>query len=168
MAGIIRNLLKLRGTHVITCPENHEHAAVRVALLTGGDHASLKACSRWPEKEGCDQACVKELEASPRQTLVQAIASDWYVGKGCVYCAKPIEDIVWHERPPALLSPEHTTVQWKDVAPQQLPEILATHEPVCYRCHVVESFRREHTEWVIERPHMTEEQKTLQPSTNVY
>lgn len=168
MFGIVRNFLKYRGTRVLTCPENHEHVAVRVALLAGGPQPRLKTCTRWPEKAGCDQACVGELEAEPRRTLVQAIASDWYTGKSCVICFKPIEEIVWHERPPALRTPQGTTREWKDVAPQELPDVLGSNEPVCWRCHVTESFRREHNEWVIERPQQVEEEKTLEPSASIY
>ena len=168
MFGIVRNLLKYRGTRVLTCPENHEHVAVNVALFAGGPAPRLKSCTRWPEKEGCDQACVRELEAEPHRTLVQAIAADWYTGKSCVYCQSAIDDIVWHERPPALRAPDGTTRDWKSVAPHQLPDVLATHLPVCWRCHVTESFRRDHVEWVIERPHQAEEVKPLEASTSVY
>ncbi len=168
MFGIVRNLLKYRGTHVLTCPDNHEHVAVKVGLLQGGSQPRLKSCTRWPEKEGCDQACVGELEASPHQTLVQAIAADWYLGKRCVYCQSAIEDIVWHERPPALRAPDGKTRQWTAVAPHELHEVLATYLPVCYRCHVTESFRRDHIEWVIERPPHVEEETRLEPTEAVY
>jgi len=168
MLGILRNLLKYRGTRVLTCPDNHEHVAVRVALLTGGPTPRLKTCTRWPEKEGCDQACVHQLDTAPRRTLVQAIATDWYTGKTCAFCWNAIEDIVWHERPPALRTPDGATRQWKDVAPQDLPDVLATHLPVCWRCHVTESFRREHAELVIERPQINEEEETLDASVAIY
>ena len=48
MFGIVRNLLKYRGTRVLTCPENHEHVAVNVALFAGGPAPRLKSCTRWP------------------------------------------------------------------------------------------------------------------------
>ncbi len=168
MFGIVRNWLTYRGTHILTCPENHEHAAVRVALGSNGPHVHLRSCTRWPEREGCSQGCVAELEAAPEKTLVQAVASDWYTGKSCVYCAEPIGMIVWHDRPPALRAEDGSTREWKDVAPHQLPDVLATHQPVCWRCHVTESFRRDHPAWVIERTHETEEHDRLRPSTSVY
>ena len=168
MLGFVRNLLNYRGTRVLTCPENHQHVAVSVDLFAGGSRPRLKTCTRWPEKEGCDQACVRELEASPKKTLVQAIASDWYTGKSCVFCSGAIEDIVWHERPPALRTPDGATREWKTVAPHELPDVLATHQPVCWRCHVTESFRREHTELVIERPRQSEDEENLGTPTAVY
>ena len=168
MLRLIQKYLRYRGTHIITCPENHNAAAVRVDLLSDDPHPRLKTCSRWPEKEGCDQACVTELEDAPKRTLVQAIATDWYTGKQCVYCSEPIGEIVWHERPPALRTGEGKTLQWKDVAPQDLPVVLATHQPVCWRCHITESFRIEHPELVIERPRVAEKHETLEPSGSVY
>ncbi len=168
MRRFISKLFRYRGTHVITCPENHNPAAVRVSLTSDDPRPRLKSCSRWPEKEGCDQACIGELEQSPKQTLVQAIASDWYTGKSCFYCSKPIGEIVWHERPPALRTEDGSTRQWKDVAPQDLPVVLATHLPVCWRCHITESFRSEHADLVIERPRVAQKHETMQPSASVY
>ncbi len=168
MVTFIDKWWRFRGTRVITCPENHQPAAVRVALFSRDPHPSLKTCSRWPEKEGCDQACVAELEESPERCLVQAIASDWYTGRRCVYCQELIGDIVWHERPPALRAEDGSTREWKGVAPQELPLLLATAKPVCWRCHVAESFRRQYPEWVIERPRMAEADQILTPSTSVY
>ncbi|HSP16835.1 MAG TPA: hypothetical protein VLV78_18965 [Thermoanaerobaculia bacterium] len=168
MASLVGKWWRYRGTRVITCPENHQPAAVRVALFSGDPRTTLKTCSRWPEKEGCDQACVAELEQSPEKCLVQAIASDWYTGKRCIYCQELIGDIVWHERPPALRAEDGSMREWKDVAPQDLPVLLATHQPVCWRCFVAESFRIQHPEWVIERPRGAEGHETLQPSAAVY
>jgi hypothetical protein len=168
MLASVLKYIRYRGTHVLTCPENHNPVAVRVDLLSSDPRPMLKTCSRWPEKEGCDQACVSQLEHSPEKTLVQAIASDWYIGKDCVFCQQPIGDIVWHERPPALRAGDGSTREWKDVRPQDLPVVLASHQPVCWRCHVTESFRHDHPQWVIERRHLTEELKALQPSASVY
>ena len=35
---------------------------------------------------------------------------------------------------------------------EKLQEVLATHWPVCWNCHVAETFRREHPELVAHRP----------------
>lgn len=56
------------------------------------------------------------------------------------------------ERKPALMSPERRTVEWHEVPAETLPEVLSTYRPVCWSCHIAESFRREHPELVIERP----------------
>jgi hypothetical protein len=41
---------------------------------------------------------------------------------------------------------------WPDVAPETLPQVLATHKPVCFDCYVAETFRREHPELVVDNP----------------
>jgi hypothetical protein len=38
------------------------------------------------------------------------------------------------------------------VAAENLPEIFATHLPMCWSCHIAQTFRREHPEMVIDRP----------------
>ena len=40
----------------------------------------------------------------------------------------------------------------KSMCGEQLPEIFATHQPVCWNCHIAESFRRLHPELVTDRP----------------
>jgi 5-methylcytosine-specific restriction endonuclease McrA len=51
-----------------------------------------------------------------------------------------------------LIGPDHRTVQWPDVQPERLPEVLANHQPLCWNCHVAESFRQQHPELVIDNP----------------
>ena len=168
ITGVIRAWWNYRGTHVITCPETHRPVAVRVGALQSSEKTRLKACTRWPEKKDCDQACVPELEAAPHATLVQVIAADWYVGKSCVFCKEPIGKIVWHDRPPALLGVDGTTREWKDIVPQDLPLVLATNRPVCWKCHVTQSFVHEHADWVVNRTKPLQPHKALEPSTSVY
>jgi hypothetical protein len=50
----------------------------------------------------------------------------------CAYCQQPIEEIHWHEHPPAVLSPEQKTTPWNELAPEKLPEVFETHLPVCW------------------------------------
>jgi hypothetical protein len=60
--------LQLAEPRTILCPETLHWAAValdaRLAARTEfAGHADLHlvACSRWPERQGCDQACVPQL-----------------------------------------------------------------------------------------------------------
>jgi hypothetical protein len=85
--------IRFRGARVITCPENHCPAGVRVdaahAAATGLSSAPelrLSSCSRWPEKAGCGQECLHEIEASPEECLVRNILVRWYAGKNCAFC----------------------------------------------------------------------------------
>ena len=149
-----------RGTRLVACPETKQPAAVeldsiRAALTLLGDESPrlrLTNCSRWPEKAGCGQECLGEVERDPKACLVRTIVADWYRGQSCVFCGKPIPEVTWTEHRPALLSPDRVTVSWKDVKPETLPDLFATHKPVCWDCHVVQSLIRERPDTVTVRP----------------
>ena len=154
-----RFYLKLRGERLVTCPETQKPEAVKVAAaelavrrFVGLPELRLEDCSRWPEREGCGQDCLREVEADPEACAVWKIVNTWYAGKKCAYCGKAFGEIHWHDHRPALLDPERRTVQWTQVAAEKLPEVFSTHWPVCWNCHVTESFRREHPELVTPRP----------------
>jgi len=58
---------RYRRRKVVTCPDNQKLAEVnlqagRAALrsLFGETKLTVKSCSRWPRKKGCDEACVAE------------------------------------------------------------------------------------------------------------
>ena len=156
---LTRTYLRLRGKRLITCPETREPAAVDLDLkyaafssAFGKPHLRLKDCSRWPEREHCGQMCLSQIEGAPQDCLVRQIVARWYHGKRCAYCRKDFGQIQWHDHKPAILSPEGMTLQWNEVAPEQLPYMLSTHRPVCWNCHIAESFRRHHPELVVDRP----------------
>ena len=175
-SGFLKTYRTYRGVRVITCPENLQPAAVTVAAfdaakwyaIAGDTNVHLRSCTRWPEMAGCDEACLTQIEASPKNCLVQSIVSSWYAGKRCHYCGKGIENISWHERPPAVVLPDGRTREWKEIAAEDLPGVFATADPACWACHVVETFRREHPEMVIERVRTAVPHQTLPPSVNVY
>jgi len=152
--------LKFRGQRLVSCPETRRPAAVRVAAAKaawratrGSQDHELSACSRWPERKDCAQVCLAQIEEAPKACLVSTIVNRWYEGQQCVYCHKPFQTIHWHDRPPALLAwGDRKTVQWNQVPAHQLQETLGTHWPVCWSCHMAETFRREHSELVIDRP----------------
>jgi len=155
----IRVYLTFRGNRIVSCPENHRAAAVRVAAgkaaveaIVGNQQLSLRACSRWPEREACGQACLAQVQEAPKACLVWTIITRWYQGQLCAYCHKPFEQIHWHDHPPALLSKERKTVQWNEIPAENLQDALGTHRPVCWSCHMAETFRREHPEMVVDRP----------------
>ena len=153
--GIYGNL---RGNHILTCPENQQPAGVRVAAgkaaiasLAGKPHLQLSECTRWPEMAGCGQECLPQIEQSPKDCLVSILVNRWYEGKKCVYCHKPFGEIHWHDHPPALVDEHRKTLQWNEVPLENLEQTLATHWPVCWNCHIAESFRRLHPELVTDR-----------------
>lgn len=151
---------KMRGKRLVTCPETKAPAAVDLDAaraagqsVWGGPHLRLSECSRWPERQGCGQECLSQIEAAPEDCLVRNIVSKWYAGKVCAYCGKPIEAIDWlGGQRPGLLDADRKSVQWDQIRPEQLPEFLGKCAPVCWNCYITEAFRREHPELVVERP----------------
>jgi hypothetical protein len=155
----VRVYLTFRGQRLVSCPENHRPAAVRVAAgktalktLVGNQQLRLSVCSRWPERETCGQECLAQIEEAPKACLVWTIINRWYRGQVCVYCRKPFGEIHWHDHPPALLNGERKTIQWNEIPADKLQEALGTHWPVCWSCHMAQTFRREHPELVVDRP----------------
>lgn len=154
----VRAYLQFRGERVITCPENKRPAGVvvdteHVLLMTleGKTDLRLKSCSRWPERRDCGQECLRQIEAAPEDCLVRHVLTQWYHGKNCALCGKPIGEIHWADNEPALLNAEHQTIEWHEVAAADVPDVLATHQPVCWNCHVVNRMIEEHRELVLDR-----------------
>ena len=156
----IRTYLEARGKRLVTCPETHKVEAVDVAA---GDAAigafvseptlRLVECSRWPVRQDCGQECLRQVEADSENCLVWNIVSKWYEGKKCAFCHKAFGPLHHLDHAPALLGRDFKTVEWKGLQPERLPEVFATHQPVCWNCHVTESFRRLHPELVTDRPY---------------
>jgi len=154
----IRAYFDYRGKRLITCPETHKPEAVDVAASEAAVGAflseptlRLRECSRWPERKDCGQECLQQIEIDPKNCLVWNIVSKWYEGKCCVFCRKEIGPLHHLDHAPALLGPDHITVEWKDLRAEQLPEIMETHRPVCWNCHIAETFRRTRPELVVDR-----------------
>jgi len=154
-----RAYLRLRGQRVVTCPENEAEVGVEIDALggalkaaLGGEVVRLQDCSRWPERVGCNQACLSQIEASPDGCLARGLLTRWYADRACVLCGVPFGEIHWHDHRPALRSPDGVTLSWSEVEVESLSEVLATHQPVCWSCHVAERFRHDHPDLVVDRP----------------
>ncbi|MBZ5701361.1 MAG: hypothetical protein LAN84_05890 [Acidobacteriia bacterium] len=154
----VRTYLRYRGKMLITCPETGKAAAVKVDAtqavresLVGHAKIRLEECSRWPERQNCGQECLSQVEADPEKCLVWTTVAKWYEGKSCAYCHKPFGEIHWHDHRPALVGPAGKSVQWNEIRAERLPEFFATHLPVCWDCHIAETFRHEHPELVVDR-----------------
>jgi hypothetical protein len=110
----------------------------------------VTACSRWPEREGCDQACAPQIEAAPEETRVRDIVTHWYTERTCIYCAKPIEDL-GGAIAPGLRSADGQLHEWSEIPTEDLPRTLANSVAVCARCELAEDFRRRFPNRVIDR-----------------
>lgn len=155
----LRTWWSMRGTRLVTCPENQETVAVELqaarAAVTGvGRHPTLRLrdCTRWPEKEGCGQDCLREIEAAPMECLVRRILETWYADKSCALCGKDLRHLDWKERAPALMSGDGITLGWEELVPEKIPETLRTHAAVCFDCHISSTFRRRYRHLVVDRP----------------
>jgi hypothetical protein len=155
----VQTYFHFRGKRLVTCPETRKAEAVSVAAAEAGLGAffneptlRLKECSRWPERNDCGQDCLQQIEADSQSCLVWNIVSKWYEGKRCVFCRKPMGTLRDWDHAPALLGPDFKTTEWRDIDAEKLPQVFGTHQPVCWNCHVAESFRRLHPQLVTDRP----------------
>jgi phospholipase C len=102
MGVAVRTYFRLRGKMLVTCPETKKPAAVDVDAKGAAEHSiltepylRLSECSRWPERQGCGQECLSQIEAAPEECLVRTLVAKWFAGKACAYCGRPIEGIDW-------------------------------------------------------------------------
>ena len=163
---------RLRGERVVICPETRRPAGVAVdaghAAATAfrrEPELRLSSCSRWPEKADCGQECLRQIAAAPEDCLVRTMLTRWYTGKSCLYCGKPFATIHWHDHKPALLDRDGRTMEWEQVAAEDVPDALGRDKPVCWNCHIAETFRRMHPELVVDRTLRPTEERGGQPST---
>jgi hypothetical protein len=155
----ISEYIKMRGDRVVNCPDNLQPAAVTVdakhAALTavgGHEHFRLDSCSRWPEKAGCGQECLKQIEAQPTDCLVRTQVSRWYADKACAICGKALGVVDWASHKPALRAPDGRTVEWSEVRPETMFQVMGSHAAICWDCHVAETFRRQRPDLVLDNP----------------
>jgi hypothetical protein len=155
----IRFHLKVRGERLVTCPETKEPAAVELSsappaalhALLGGAPLELRSCSRWPEKAGCGQECLAEIETAPDGCLVRSIVSRWYRDKVCALCGRRFGEIPWEVHRPGLLDGDRKPVEWGALRLESLPKIVATHAPLCWDCLVTETLRQQRPELITYR-----------------
>jgi hypothetical protein len=151
--------LRLRGTRVVVCPETHEPAAVTLdtghaAVTAVWEKADLRlaTCSRWPEREGCDQACVPQIVEGGDETRAKTIAAHFFEGKHCAICQQTLDGVHAGQLQPGLLDPITMHVlAWDEVPPQELPEDFGSWQAVCPNCTLAESFRRRFPDRVVDR-----------------
>ncbi len=147
-----------RGARVVECPENHASAGVavdagRAALssLYRRPELRLESCSRWPERGGCGQECLRQIAAAPGDCLVRNMLVEWSSDKGCALCARPFHAADWTLHEPALMAPDGSLAQWGSIPAQQIPSVLQSHRPVCWPCYVANTFVANHPDIVVDR-----------------
>jgi hypothetical protein len=78
-AAGVRAYRAFGGLREVLCPETQEDVLVRIHVaraiasrMRGGNELCLKSCSRWPGRQGCNQACLSQVTASPNGCRVGA------------------------------------------------------------------------------------------------
>jgi hypothetical protein len=156
---VARAYVKARGPRVIVCPETTSPEVVEVdaaqAAWTGVTEQPayrLVSCSRWPERQDCDQRCLAQIESAPDGCLVRERLAKWYEGASCAICFRPFGEIQWFSHRPALLGPDRKIRAWEEVPAEELPEVLGTHYPLCWDCQMIVTFRTRFPDRVIDDP----------------
>jgi hypothetical protein len=68
-----------------------------------------------------------------------------------VSCGSKLREAHVLDHKPALLDDNGQTIELADVVPETIPDVLATHYPVCWDCHIIESFTRKHPDLIVDR-----------------
>ena len=152
-----RAYLRWREPRLVRCPQTGTIAHVDVdartaaaTATTGTTELHLRQCTLWP-RPSCVQACLADIEKAPDDCSVRNIVARWYDGKRCVFCKQEIPPVHLVEHHPALMNEDGDTIEWAAVKPEAIPEVLGTHLPVCWNCHVAQQFRHQHPELVVDR-----------------
>lgn len=154
----VRTSERFGGAHAIICPETGKQAMVEVdarhaalTSLVGQPNIRLESCWRWPLNQDCGQECLIQLNVAPPDCLVHGVLMKWYKGKECAFCRRVFDEPQLMDHKPALVSREGITLEWSEVSLPTLMEVLQTHGPVCWDCHIAQTFRREHPDLVTMR-----------------
>jgi hypothetical protein len=158
MAKFVSAWIQYRGKRVIRCPENMRPAGVVLdashAAATAFGRAPdlrLSQCSRWPERAGCGQECLNQIQAAPQDCLVRNIIAKWYRGKSCAACGLEIGEIDWAGSQPCLLLANGATSEWRGVPAEKLEDTLSSSKAICFACHTATTLVREHPELATDR-----------------
>ncbi len=138
-----RTHMRHRGTRVATCPETDSPAAVKLDVghatrtgAVGETELRVRSCSGWPERQGCGQGCLEELASAPAECLIKTTLVEWYRRLDLRALRKGDRrgPLGGASAGAADAGPGDGRVE-RGIA-DGLPQILATHQRVCWSCHV--------------------------------
>jgi hypothetical protein len=158
LARMVRVWRRLSGARLVTCPATGRSAAVRIdakhaavsTLVAANPESRIADCSLWATCGLCDRGCMRE--ALTRESALRNVLDHWYAQRKCVYCGKLIGTAQSSGHHAALLTPQGLTHEWSEVPANRMVDSLKTDRPVCWNCHVAETFRREYPDMVTDRP----------------
>jgi hypothetical protein len=134
---------RYREPHVVTCPETQRPAtiivnavrAARASAIASAPILELTRCSRWSEgRARCSVPCLTQLPVARTTT---AIVHEFFAGRPCVRCGRPIDAARMKKAPPAFAGRNGVSFAWTDAPCDALPYLLETHQPVCASCHAM-------------------------------
>lgn len=132
---------------VITCPETFKNEVIEIdrahelyTLLRDKKETRLKSCTRWPERDDCDQDCVAQVDAGP--AVIDRILGKWYDGKNCAVCAMPLVRYDFQRGRAAALDGDGTLVELRDMNWNEFPMSLERFTPICWKCHEAQLAQR--------------------------
>ena len=147
VAMSLQNYYANRGRQPVKCPDNGEATDVELdhgyafrTALRGQEHSRLASCSRWPEKGDCGQECLAQIDQSPEN--LERLFSNWYAGKSCAVCIRPLTPADWRQNRVGLLNQNHELFELCDLPADNLEGALAQTRPLCWRCHQAERMRQ--------------------------
>ena len=155
----VRTWARVRGARVVVCPETQTQVAVNVdvghAITTAiREKADLRltSCSRWPERQDCDQPCVKQIEMAPADTRATTIAAHFFSRERCAICRRRIDPPGHVTLQPGFMDPATNNVErWNELPTKDLPRAIATWRPLCGNCTLAELFRQRSADRVTDR-----------------
>jgi hypothetical protein len=156
-----RTWTEVRGARLVVCPETQQPVAVQVdvghavaSALWEQPDLRVTSCSRWPERQDCDQPCVRQIERAPSETRPKTIASHFFARQRCAICTEKIAPLGAFTLQPGFMNPATRRVaRWDDVPPRDLPRAVADWRPLCANCTLSESLRQDFPDRVTEREH---------------
>jgi hypothetical protein len=96
----------------------------------------------------------------PKPKHASAVNSElkhFFEGKQCATCKRAIPPVHAFEPRPGLLNPKtREAISWDDIPDTNLPATLESHVAICSNCALIEVFRKQHPELVVDR-HRTAE-----------
>jgi hypothetical protein len=112
-------------TTVVICPTAELPAKVGLDSVE-----RLESCSRWPELEGCSQACMPQVKFSAEE-LDDFTAR--YEGKKCASCGEVLTRDDWYQSRLASLGPKAATADISGSLPRSFNEDSSPVCSICYR-----------------------------------
>jgi len=112
-----------RKATVVVCPTAELPARFELNPVHG-----MESCSRWPELEGCHQACMPQVEFSAEE--LEGFTAR-YEGKNCASCGVTLTGDDWYKNRLATLDPQTAT---PDRTQSLHPALHQDRDPICSTC----------------------------------